>query len=85
MWGFITYVLGPGSLIIPGVLGLSHSMDHDIAWASVYIAISKAVFAFSVAFAILGITNGVGGKLISHRFPIIILFSLTVIVMCVHF
>lgn len=52
-------------VLIPGVLGLSQDFDHDKIWASIYIATSKAIFAFAIGYGIIGVTNGVGGKLCS--------------------
>lgn len=62
LWWVLTHGLGYGTVIIPGVLGLSIDVDHDVFWASIYTAVSRAVFAFAIGWGILGTTNGIGGK-----------------------
>lgn len=66
LWWVISHGLGYGTVLIPGMLGLSIDVDHDIFWASIYTAISRAVFAFAIGFGILGITNGIGGNFLKH-------------------
>lgn len=71
LWWVLSHGLGYGTVVIPGVLGLSIDVDHNVFWASIYTAVSRAIFAFAIGVGILGTTNGVGGKKVFQQPKII--------------
>lgn len=62
MWWILTWGLGLTLVLVPGVIILNQNTEHNIVWGSLYVALSRPVFAFVISTGIYGITEGLGCK-----------------------
>ncbi|CAG9766405.1 unnamed protein product [Ceutorhynchus assimilis] len=60
MWWIVTWGVAIPFVIIPGFIILNASTEKNIFWASVYVAVSRPLFAFVIGTGIIGFTQGVG-------------------------
>lgn len=78
LWWIISFGVSFGPIIVAGILGLSLEYDHDAFWASIYTSTSRILCSFAAAFGILGISNGIGGKLLFLKDNTLILRNLVI-------
>lgn len=62
MWWILTWGLGLTLVLVPGAIILNETTEHNIMWASLYVALSRPVFAFVIGTGIYGLTEGLGCK-----------------------
>lgn len=62
MWWILTWGLGLTLVLLPGAIILNENTERNILWASLYVAVSRPVFAFVIGTGMYGIIEGLGCK-----------------------
>ncbi|KAF7270027.1 hypothetical protein GWI33_016969 [Rhynchophorus ferrugineus] len=60
LWWWCTFIIALLFLIIPGSMILNYEAAHDRFWASMYVAISRPLFAFIIGTGLIGFSEGIG-------------------------
>ncbi|XP_030766855.1 O-acyltransferase like protein-like [Sitophilus oryzae] len=60
IWWIMTFITAFLYLIITGSIILNVETEHNAFWASVYVAVSRPLFAFIIGLGVIGFTEGIG-------------------------
>ncbi|KAJ8927036.1 hypothetical protein NQ314_020599, partial [Rhamnusium bicolor] len=60
LYYIISYGVGLGIVLLPGMFFIMNGAQHDPFWASLYIASSRPLFSFAIGYCLFGATQGLG-------------------------